>query len=279
MSEYDPSPEHVKTLIRTHWHNGWRSATGSTENLPSSTETAAAKRAGLIFEHPQRSAHDGLVQAVRQLALQTDLNEASTAFVTSLTSHRLDLRSALSSLTVARQLANHGFVGSDSACGVCGLPNGEIEIDPNELNFERFMWGGVRKADLEYIVFDLEQFALAPKLEPTPDDIRAGQALLTELAALPPKTTAAQASTLLKIPKGNKAERAALLDGLGIMDVLTDTVHLGYSKQFVNFADRDLPDDHFVDREYPVCWWSAENGIDANAVSEFLPLLATKTTS
>jgi hypothetical protein len=39
------------------------------------------------------------------------------------------------------------------------------------LSFERSKWGGVRTDHVEYIAFDLEQFARAPRLQPTPADI------------------------------------------------------------------------------------------------------------
>lgn len=37
---------------------------------------------------------------------------------------------------------------------------------------------------------------------------------------------------------------------------------------------RDLPDYHYVERAYPACWWRGSNGVDENAVREFLAPLA-----
>lgn len=56
----------------------------------------------------------------------------------------------------------------------------------NVLNFERFKWGGVRRDDIAYIAFDLEQFARAPRLAPTRADIEVGQQLIDALRGLPP---------------------------------------------------------------------------------------------
>ena len=80
------------------------------------------------------------------------------------------------------------------------------------LNFERFKWGGVRRDDLAYVAFDLQQFRHAPRVKSTVEDIALGRALLKTLGELPTATTAVEAVRHLKMLKGNKADREVLMD-------------------------------------------------------------------
>ena len=73
----------------------------------------------------------------------------------------------------------------------------------NVLNFERFKWGGVRRDNIEYMAFDLEQFARAPKLKPTQADVDLGQRLIDLFCQLPRATTGARvAAHLAAAPVG-----------------------------------------------------------------------------
>ena len=100
------------------------------------------------------------------------IEDATSCFLASLTSRRLDLRSALSSYVLARRLEQHAFVKGpghiSGACAVCGLNEREVEIDWDVMNFERFKWGGVRRDDLTYVWLDLRQFAAADRPLPPP---------------------------------------------------------------------------------------------------------------
>lgn len=102
-----------------------------------------------MFDAPVRLSHDAVVEDVRRLVGATSLDVVANAFLASLPTRRLDLRSALGSYVVARYLPDHSFAphrGTHS-CAICGLPDGEREIDRNVLSFERFKWGGVRRDD------------------------------------------------------------------------------------------------------------------------------------
>ena len=163
-----------------------------------------------------------------------------------------------------------------SRCRVCGLYGSDDQEpeDLNVLNFERFKWGGVRTDHVEYVAFDLEQFARAPRLRPTPADLDLGRQIIAQLRDLPPDTTAARAVTHLKMVKGNKAERDTLMGILGVCGILQTADHPGYTASFVNACDRTLPGRRYVDQEYPACWWTAGDGINNEALTIFLPELA-----
>jgi hypothetical protein len=68
-----------------------------------------AVEAGVMFASPRAADHDGWVRAARQAVRQVTAAEAGEAFLASLTSRRLDLRSALGSFAVARFPPEHDF--------------------------------------------------------------------------------------------------------------------------------------------------------------------------
>jgi len=229
-----------------------------------------------MFPAPLTHDHDGWVEAARSAAGQVSAGDVEDAFLASLTSRRLDLRSALPSYVLARALPEHRYTAmrGSGQCAVCGLYAQAEAQDLNVLNFERFRWGGVRRDNLTYVAFDLQQFPHAPRVEATVEDIALGRALLKTLGELPAATTAVEAVRHLKMLKGNKTEREVLMDILGICSILDTSEHHGYAHAFVPAIQRDLPPYHFVDRAYPACWWRAAAGINMDAVNEVLPRLA-----
>ncbi|GAA1841812.1 hypothetical protein GCM10009687_03970 [Asanoa iriomotensis] len=255
----------LRPLFEMFWTSeGWRD-----QPLPLSD---VAVEAGLMFVEPRTLCHDEWVAAARAAAASLDVGEVSNAFLASLSTRRLDLRSALGSYAIARVLPDHSFAARDGTCDVCGLAEVATE-DLNVLNFERFKWGGVRRDEIPYLTLDLEQFALAPRPAASAEDLRIGRELISTLDSLPARVTAAQAVGKLTMVKGNKDERGVLLDILGVCDILHDDEHRGYREGFVTAADRDLPTKRFVEHAYPTCWWTGSNGIDHTALPEFLPAL------
>jgi hypothetical protein len=256
----------------TFWTpQGWRRHPA----WPSLDVMSAAIEAGVMFG-ARTGDHDSWVSAARAAADSTTIEEISDAFLASLTSRRLDLRSALGSYAVARFLPEHVADYSPGwCCAICGQIR-PAEAEPAELNvlsFERFKWGGVRTDDIEYVAFDLEQFARAPRLSPTSDDIGVGRRLITQLRQLPPGTTAAQAVRYLKMLPGNKAERDVVIGILGVCGILETATHQGYANSYVSKRDRQLPGRRHVDQDYPACWWTAEDGVNDEALQIFLPQL------
>jgi hypothetical protein len=274
---YDPSPQHLRILMDTFWSpQGWRDRPA----WPGPGDMRQAVEAGVMFGSQRSDDHDGWVASARAAAAQLPVMDVAEAFVASLTSRRLDLRSALGSYAVARLLPEHRFASwpGDDRCQVCGLDRADDRAeggaeDMNVLNFERFKWGGVRRDDVRYLAFDLEQFALAPRLRPQPADIALGQQLIDQLRQLPGDTTAARAVSYLTMIKGNKAERDSLIGTLGLCGILHTPEHPGYATSFVPLADRALPGRRFTDQAYPACWWTAADGISTDALATFLPQL------
>jgi hypothetical protein len=167
----------VKTLTDTYWSpQGWREP----PSTPSKDDLEHAKHAGVMFDGPTREHHDAVVAAALAARDAVDEHEALDAFLSSLTSRRLELRSALGSLAVVRHLEEHAFDDDHGRCRICGLWEYE-DIDRNVMSFERIRWGGVRRDDLVYVAFDLERFAAGEHPEATDDDRALLDALLDDL--------------------------------------------------------------------------------------------------
>lgn len=271
---YDPSPEALRILSDTFWTpQGWRSEPA----WPGPELMRVAVDAGVMIRAPRTEDHDGWVAAARAAVAASSAAEVGEAFLASLTSRRLDLRSALGSYAIARFLPEHSIElrQGDYTCQLCGLWDsvGDPPEDMSILNFERFKWGGVRTDQIEYVAFDLEQFARAPRLPPTGADLDLGRQLIDQLRQLPDGTTAARAVTHLKMLKGNKSERDNLIGILGVCGILGTAHHPGYATSFVPYHDRKLPGRAYIDQEYPACWWTAEDGVNDEALRTFLPQL------
>jgi hypothetical protein len=139
----------------------------------------------------------------------------------------------------------------------------------NQLNFERFKWGGVRHDDPAYIWLDLELFAAADRPVPGEGDRAAMAALFDLLEALPAGTTATKAAGRAWAGiAANKDERGALLDVLGICSVLETPERRGHLTGFVPIEDRDDPPWRYVERAYPVNWWRSEDGVNREAARQ-----------
>jgi hypothetical protein len=261
-----PDGRAVEVLLDAYWSSeGWRPGP---ELSPADLEHAV--QAGVMVGEATSAGHDEVISGVLDSREDVSIEDATDCFLASLTSRRLDLRSALSSYVLARRLEPHAFVKGpghiSGACAVCGLDEREVEIDWDVMNFERFKWGGVRRDDLTYVWLDLRQFAAADRPLPTSADRAAFGQLLDGLEGASPTTTAAKAAgqRWSAVPS-NKAEREVLLDVLGICSVLESPEHQGFLDRWVPAADRVLPPLRYVERAYPVCWWRAEHGINRSA--------------
>lgn len=266
VEEYDASPAAIRPLMATYWtSSGWRIP----RKVPSRDDFDRAVAAGVMFRQDRTLHHDQWVAEVRDVARDLKPDDVGAAFLTSLTSRRLDLRSALGSLAVARWLPDHEYTADGAGyCSVCGTRQ-EATADLNVMSFERFKWGGVQRADLPYLSFDLTMFERAPRLSLDDDAVGLGRMLLRSIGDVPPEYTAVRLAPTLTFIKGNKAERLVMLEVLGVAGVLQDPSHPGYRTAFVDYADRESTAAHYEDQSYPLPWWRAQHGFDAAAVDEW----------
>ncbi|MBU5352822.1 hypothetical protein KQI74_11040 [Paenibacillus barcinonensis] len=153
----------VKILMNTFWKSGWKSPCGPF----SGEEFEYAKSKGIMFD-PITITHDEIVQRLHSLHQEPALKEqVITAFLHSLSTKKVHLRSALSSWALTRNMPLHTFGerpalhANTSSCGDCNFlriqsDENYVDADLNVLNFERFKWGGVRHGWLLYCLMDLE---------------------------------------------------------------------------------------------------------------------------
>ena len=262
----------LQILFRTYWSSaGWRDKR-QRETAPE--DLRYAKQAGVMFD-PVGLTHDRVVGWVLDARARVEAKEVADAFLASLTTRRLDLRSALGSYAVIRHFPDHEHGREPGACSVCGAydPRG-VETDLSILNFERFKWGGVRHDQAIYAAFDLERFLSAERCEPTEEDAAVMIAILDTIDGVDAETTAPQLQGKLgTLFKSNKAEREVVLNILGYCGILRADGHPGYWDHFVPHADRELPPHRFLDMAYPACWWRGRDGLDRDALRRVFPTL------
>jgi len=283
-STYDPSPAVLRILTR-RYRREWVPTQADTRGhfttiMPPPDLLAQAVAAGVMFTEPWSLDHDGWVRAARHGAAAVTADEVGDAFLASLTSRRMDLRSVMASYALTRHLPDHAYTERQGGvtCAVCGISrrrDGTVQPkDVNSFSQIRFSYGAY-PGDVMYAAFDLEQFARAPRLEPTADDIALGQQIIDYLRQLPDKTTAAQAARGLTIVPGTRDQRDTLIESLGICGILHSPGHPGYADAFIPHwkAETDWPSQRFPFGCYPTWWWQAEGGISESALRQFLPQL------
>jgi len=256
----------VKILFDRYWRpSGWRP---DGERSVTADDFAYAKSHGLMFD-PFSEPHNLTLDRLRHAVNRLTAREVGDAFLASLSSRRLDWRSALGSYAVFRHMPLHPESGKVS-CDVCGMYLKAREEDLNILNFERLKWGGVRHTYPVYAMLDLEIFLAVPRPRPSKEDVALFAALLQAIDAVPRDTTSASLHKHFpKELKANKAERDVIANILGFVGALATARHQGYVDKFVPVLDRELPDRRFVDMAYPACWWRGSDGLRREHLGEF----------
>ncbi len=233
-----------------------------------------AANAGVVFQ-PVFLSHDELVDRVLESRARATQEEVVDAFLASLSTRRLELRSALGSYAVARSFPKHAFAGTH-CCSVCGEydRDGRL-VDLSELSFERFKWGGVRHVDPHYIAFDLDRFAQTERLVPTAEDIQIMRRIIHTAGSLSPDARPRELEKgLVGVLESNESEREALIQILGYCGILQPQGHPGFFRSYVKFSERkDRPDAWKINWQYPVSWWQGKDGVDGEALRSYFPQL------
>lgn len=263
-----PDSRALKILMERHWtSSGWRR-----EFTTNAEDFAYAKSRGLMFDSLSKSHDEAVRMAVDSIA-QTTKAAVVAAFVASLSSRRLDLRSALGSFAVGRHLLGHRFAKDSNGvfCRYCGDNKSQI-IDRNVLSFERFKWGGVRHSLPSYIAFDLEMLKATAVPEPHQDDWAILRDILDIARRLPDGARLGDLEkSLAKTVRSNGAERRTLIGILGYAGILVDQSRPDFRRAFVSCSEREETPWHKDDWPYPVAWWTAAHGVNENAVREWFP--------
>jgi hypothetical protein len=256
-----------RILLDTFWRSsGWKPGS---EHKTAPQDLAYAKAKGLMFD-PVRWDHEVALGRLFDAFGKLSRRAVADAFLASLSSRRLDWRSALGSFAVFEHLRDHEPRAKDGHCTLCGFYLTSSEQDLNVLNFERMKWGGVRHQQVAYAALDLDLLLKDPPPPPTEDDFRIFGGLLSAIEAAPSSATAASLQACLSPHlKSTKSERDVLVALFGFCGILASPNHPGFANHFIAPADRDLPNRRFVDMPYPACWWRAPDGLNRQALKAY----------
>lgn len=198
-------------LFKTYWTSaGWISE----ENRKTDTEDFHyAKEKGLMFE-PLTISKSELVTQLHNVIQSIPLKKVTDAFLSSLTTKRLDWRSGLGSYANAKRLLTANNI-EDYYYG-----HG-ANVDLNVLNFERIKWGGVRHHNGLYNWLDLTLLHTENVTTPTDQDIQTLQSILDVVQKSEINDTPSKLRDRLKgVYKGSKDEIHIIMEILGSADII-----------------------------------------------------------
>ncbi|CAH1222897.1 hypothetical protein PAECIP111892_05232 [Paenibacillus auburnensis] len=159
-------PKAKKILMNTFWTSaGWK----ANPDAFAGENFDYAKSKGLMFD-PVTITHDEIIHRLHELHQMITKERVAAAFLHSLSTKKVHLRSALSSWALTSGLPVHSYEQRSSvrpnysSCGDCNFhrimsDREYINNDLNVLNFERVKWGGIRLNFLIYCRLDLELFS------------------------------------------------------------------------------------------------------------------------
>ena len=254
-------------LFKTYWSSaGWKS-----EPTTTPADFDYALKTGYMFR-PIAVSHDDIVDWVKNATKRVVRERVSDAFISSLSSRRLDWRSALGSYAIARNFPQHKFSGK-LTCNVCGeISKPKQAEDLSVLNFERFKWGGVRHLSPIYVAFDLEQFSRTDVAKPTPKDFEILDAIIQIAKSLDGSARPRDLEKALsKTVDSSVAEREILIQILGFCGILQPQKQKGFFDSFVNYNEREERPVNKIDWNYPISWWRGADGVNDDALAYFFP--------
>ena len=273
MEKRPLDPRALKILHDTFWERGkWKRQYDTAPD-----DLAYAVEAGTMFA-PRELDHDARVAWLLEAVGRIDAAFVGRQFLASLSTRRLDRRSALGSYAYAQHFPKHerkveANRPQSSMCLICGDGELTTKTDLNVENFYRHHWGGFMHTKPLYAAFDLDQARWLDDCEPTAEDVAIMGRLLDIVAGLPPEGTPNDIVRAgARVLKSNAWERRVLVNILGYAGVLEAPGHPGWSEQFVPFYKTlAFPGTPRSDWPYPVVWWRRIEGINAKALSKAFP--------
>ncbi len=218
-----------------------------------------------MFDSIQMS-HDQVVVWALDMRSKVIQSQVVNAFVSSLSSRRLDLRSALGSYSFLLHFPEHHVGLEPPNWGHCNFCKGKSP-DWNLYSFYRFQWGGLKFDWPEYAAFDLEQLLKQPEHIPTIQDWDILKTLLNTARNLSASGKLADlVKALAPVVKGNANERRSLLEVLGMAGILQPQGHSSYLNEFIPHNQRGIGPGRSNDWGYPIGFWKASDGVNETAV-------------
>lgn len=212
-----------RILFDTYWSkDGWKSVYKTAPD-----DFLYAKEHGVMFD-PITLSYSECIKRIVSIYSQIDRESVVKAFLCSLSSRKIHLRSAIASYHTAACISTDTYIPRDSGYwrGTHYKPQSQSSFenaDLNVLNFERIKFGGVRIGDLLYTLLDLSLFQKEDIVEPTPLDIQIFKEIINAISLCPPDSNPGVLRNLLKnisLFKSNKNERDNLMEVLACIGVL-----------------------------------------------------------
>ena len=254
----------VAILLKTYWSaGGWKS-----ERSVLVADFEYAKQHKVMFD-PVLINHQQTIEWLLSAFAANSKEFVVKCFVSSLSTRRLELRSGLSSYAFARNFPRHDFLYLENFCKICGSYNpGEERQDLNVLNFERIKWGGVRLDDPVYAAFNLQVLAREPVPEPSPADVTILKNIVSTIKSCDASDRPAQLDKKLSsVLKSSSAERRVIIGILGVCGILETNDHKGFFDAYIPFNNRVKRPVNKTDWDYPVDWWTGNDGINEKALN------------
>jgi hypothetical protein len=264
-NKYDPTA--VEILFRRYW-----SSTGWTQGTISPAEFDYAKRAKVMFD-PADVTHDGILSRAVEIRKKVSVETIGNAFLASLSSRRMEWRSALGSLGTIFHLPSHSFVsaGDSKTCAVCGTYAKSPKADISVLNFERLKWGGVRHEQPHYASLDIEWFSAMPHPKPKDQDLAILKAVINKISQLADNARPGSIEkALVGLFPSNAWERRTVVDILGFAGILIPRGRPTFWQEYPIYVEREQPAGK-NDWHYPVLWWTGSDGINPEALKYWFP--------
>lgn len=264
-----------KILFKTYWSSdGWLE---DDERSISKEDFEYAKSKGLMFD-PITITHDECISQIDKCMQQISMSLICKAFLSSLSTRRLDLRSSIASYFLAKKLPLHTYTPIQSGesydrkgkvsqvyytCQICrdaqyGIIGDQIyeDYDLSVLNFERIKWGGVRHGNIVYTLFDLKCFLQENISEPTEEDCQIFKNILSTIDSSEANDYPSTLEKRLKdVFKANKEERQIMIEILASIGVLEPK---SYDRPIRGKSD-------WVYVEY----WRGEDGYNKDIVNKY----------
>lgn len=217
-----------KILLNYFWKSGW---IDDSKMHIDEEDFLYAKEKGLMFDFCKEIIkYDELIKNISDLIKVIDFNNTVKAFLCSLSSRAVHLRSFISSYYLAEKLMSEDFQYYDDKDIEKEIyKKYNIMIDnfnlkyQNVYNFEKYKWGGVRLDQLSYIYFDLREFAKIDfEFIPTEKDINIFNDIFKTIDSYNIKNDSANKmqASLKDILSSSKDERIILLEILAYLDIL-----------------------------------------------------------
>ena len=225
----------------------------------SAEELAYARQMGVVVENRPIPYHQAL-DLLERVFEAVSLEDATQAFLYSLSSRDVDYRYILASYMYARSWFS--------------FDRGRSQEVPEKLTGTFFNWvkhkGGGIWGTIGKPIFYLEQFASMERRAMSDGDVEVLRSILQLADSMEDEasgTALAAAIRTSKLLPCNQAEAVGIIETMGICGILAAPGHPGFLHSFTPPLERDTGDLR-QSLSYPLNWWHGANGVNWGNVAE-----------